>query len=448
MSHLLNLTARKHDSSVLSRWIAGRDGAAKRAGVEASGQQGFGGNSTRTNLSYQELINALGIASASSAGVSVTEETAMRVATVYACVDLIAGAISTIPLGIYERIGVDRSPVEHDYHWMLNERAYEDMSSADAWVFLMTGKFFHGDGFGEWIRPSPYSSRVIGWKPWHPLRVQPFRDPRTREKFFRVQPETGPAYVLQQADMFQITSLGYDGLVSPSPITYAAREAIGTAIAGQSLSGKLFSEGAAFDYALKTSSKLDSAQVDVLKEQLVGRSRGSRAPLILTAGLEPAQLTMNPKDAEILSTRLFSVEEICRIFRVPPFMVGHTEKVSSWGTGLESQGANFVRYTLLPHLVKIAQEINNKLWPNRARYFVEHNTAALQRGDMKSRFEAYRIGLGRAGEQAFLGVEEVRRAENLPPREMAPPPAAAPVPQPATDDSTETQTSTGASHAQ
>lgn len=449
MAQTLKLTARKHESTVLGRWLAGREGGADRAGVEAAAIDA-GGNSIRTGMSYDELINVLGVEAFASSGARVTEETAMRVATVYSCVDLIAGAISTIPLAIYERVGVDRQPVEHDFHWMLNERACEDMSAADAWVFLMASKFFHGDGFGEWIRPSPYSSRVIGWKPLHPLRVTPFRDSGTRQKYFRVQPEVGPAYVLDQADMFQITSLGYDGLVSPSPITYAAREAIGTAIAGQQFSGKFFSEGAAFDYALKTAGKMDPDQIDTLKTQLLGRQRGSRAPLVLTGGLEPAQLTINPKDAEILSTRIFSVEEICRIFRVPPFMVGHTEKVSSWGTGLEAQGANFVRYTLLPHLVKIAQEINSKLWPVRTRYFVAHNTAELQRGDMKSRFEAYRIGLGRAGERPFLDVEEVRRAENLPPREMKPATteATAPAPAPEGGDTTDTQPSTGASDAQ
>lgn len=414
MSQVLDLNAKQHTSAVLATWLAGRDGAAQRAGQV----QAITENAVSTNLSYQELLNILGVASASSSGIAVTPESAMRCAAVYGCVSRIAGAIGTLPLGIFERINGSRQAVEHDYHWMLNERANEDMSSVDAWTYVISGKLFYGDGYAEMLRPSTYSSRVIGMKPHHPLRVQPFRDSASKRKYYRVQPEIGEAYVLDQADMLQLSSLGYDGLTSPSAITYAAREAIGNALASQQYSGKLFSEGAAFDYALKTAHTLKDDQLAALKASLLSRSQGSRAPLILTGGLEPAQLTINPKDAEILATRIFSVEEICRIFGVPPHLVGHTEKSSSWGTGMEAQGANFVRYTLRTHLVQIAQELNHKLWPVRARYFVEHDTSALQKGDMKSRFDAYRVALGRAGEQPFMDADEIRHAENMPPKTM------------------------------
>ncbi|WP_331615318.1 phage portal protein [Roseateles sp.] len=396
---------------MLSQFLAGRPGAAQRAGVKALRE-----NSVASNLSLDDLTKLLGSYGMSKAGVPVTEETAMRVSAVYACVDRIVGAIATLPLGIYERAGEARKPVEHDYHWMLNERANEDMSAADAWSQLVANKLFGGDGYAELLRPSMSSARVIGWKPHHWSRVTPFRDHKSKRKYFRVLPDTGgPAYVLDQADMVQLTSLGYDGLTSPSPITYAAREAIGTALAQQDFAGRFFSEGAVFDYALQTDQGMNGEQVKDLREQLLSRVSGSRAPLILAGGLKPAQLTINPKDAEILGTRLFSVEEICRIFGVPPYLVGHTEKNSSWGTGMESQGANFKRYTLLKHLVQIAQELNHKLWPTRQRYFVQHVTAELERGDFKSRMEGYRTALGRAGERPIMTTNEVRRAENLPP---------------------------------
>jgi HK97 family phage portal protein len=221
---------------------------------------------------------------------------------------------------------------------------------------------------------------------------------------------------LDSADVIHLPSLGFDGLTSPSPITYAAREAIGTAIAAQENAGKFFSGGANFDYALKTAAKLDNGQLDQLKASLIARAQnGGRGPLILTGGLEPAQLSVNSKDAEILATRLFTVEEICRIFGVPPHMVGHTDKTTSWGSGIEQQGIGFVRYTLQRHLTPIAQEVNSKLWPVRQKYFVEHITEALVRGDLKARYEAYRIALGRAGEQPFMDADEIRRKENMPP---------------------------------
>lgn len=400
-------------SRVLGQWLAARPGAAERAGVQPISAAGE--NSVVTGLSIEQLMGVLGLASSTSAGVNVTADTAMRVATVYACVALIAGAIMTLPVAIYERDGIDRSRVGHDYWWFLNEQANEDMTSAAAWEYLISSKLFYGDGFAELIRPSVVSNRVVGFRPLHPLRVQPFTD-SARRLYYRVTPANAPEYVLDPADVLHLPSLGFDGLRSPSPVTHAAREAIGVALAAERFSGRFFTEGATFDYALKTASDLNAAQIDALKTSLLARVGGNkRLPLILTGGLEPAQLSVNPKDAEILSTRLFSVEEICRVFGVPPHMVGHTDKTTSWGSGIEQQGIGFVRYTLMRHLVPIAQELNRKLWPTRARYFVEHITAALERGDLKARYEAHRIALGRAGEQPWTTVDEVRRLENMPP---------------------------------
>lgn len=407
---VLNLEAARHDSRVLGSWIAGRDGAADRAGINALG---IGENST-SSLTVNELANLLGAAHRSSSGASVTADTAMRVSAVYGCVSLIAGAIATLPVGVFERSGGDRQKADHDYWWFLNEKASDGWTSAAAWEYVIASKLLYGDGFGQWLRSSPYSNHVIGWKPLPRSSVQPFRD--SGRVLYRISPADGSAYTLDSADVIHLPSLGFDGLTSPSPITYAAREAIGTAIAAQEHAGKFFSGGANFDYALKTSSKLDQAQRDDLKASLIARVQsGGRGPLLLTGGLEPAQLSVNSKDAEILATRLFTVEEICRIFGVPPHMVGHTDKTTSWGSGIEQQGIGFVRYTLQRHLTPIAQELNSKLWPVRQKYFVEHVTEALVRGDLKARYEAYRIALGRAGEQPFMDADEIRRKENMPP---------------------------------
>lgn len=405
---LLNLEATAHKSRVLDSWLAGREGGTERAGLIALGENSSG------SLTLNELANLLGASYRSSSGAAVTAETAMRVSAVYACISLVAGAIATLPIGVYQRKNGDRDKADHDFWWMLNEKACDGWTAAAAWEAIMLSKLQHGDGFGELIRPSFYSNRVIGWKPLARHTVQPFRE--KGEVYYRISPNEGASYVLNRADVIHLPSLGFDGLTSPSPITYAALEAIGTALASQEHAGQFFKGGANFDYALKTASKLDKTQLEQLKVSLIGRAQsGGRGPLILTGGLEPAQLSVNSKDAEILATRLFTVEEICRIFGVPPHMVGHTDKTTSWGSGIEQQGIGFVRYTLQRHLTPIAQELNSKLWPVRERYFVEHITAALERGDLKARYEAYRIGLGRAGEMPFLDPDEIRRLENMPP---------------------------------
>lgn len=414
-THTFNLEARPHVSGTLMSWLANREGAVQRAGV-APAIHAAGENASTTGLTAEQLMNVLSVGNTTAAGVSVTPEVAMRQSTVYGCVSLLAGAVAALPLAIYERLDDTRKKASHDYWWMLNEQANEDMSAFTAWQYVISGKLFYGDGFAELLRPGYGSTRVIGWKPLHPLRTQPFCDTDGR-LYYRITPANGKPYVLDPADVIHLPSLGFDGLTSPSPITYAAREAIGAALAAESYSGKFFNGGASFDYALKTAAKLDKQQLEGLYASLAMRSQqgGVRAPLILTGGLEPAALSWNLRDSEIVALRLLGVEEICRIFGVPPHLVGHTQKSTSWGTGLEEQGASFVRYTLQQLLTPIAQEFNRKLWPTRARYFVEHVTEALERGNLKARYEAYRVALGRAGEMPFMDADEIRRKENMPP---------------------------------
>ncbi len=411
---IFDLTAKRYTSSVLARHASAMRDARENGAMRpvAAGE-----NAVQTNLSADQLANLLGAATATASGVQVTSELAMRVAAVYACVSTIAGAISTLPLHVFERDGNNRKRSDHEYHWLFNEQANESMTSATAWEALLLNKLIRGDGIAELLRTSNLSSRVIGWRPLHRDCVQPFKGEGSR-LYYRVWTEEQGMRVLDSADILHLPSLGFDGVSSPSPITHYARETIGTMVAAERYSGNFFSGGANFDYALKTASKLDKTQTEALLISLNARSHtpaGNRAPLILTGGLEPANLSVNPKDAEVLSTRLFGVEEICRMYGVPPHMIGHTDKTTSWGSGIEQQSIGFVRYTLQRHLNAIAQEINRKLWPIRQRYFVEHVTNALERGDLKSRYEAYRIALGRAGEQSWIAADEIRRLENMAP---------------------------------
>lgn len=408
MTQTLNLTARPQGSRVLGAWLSEREGAAERAGIVALGENSTG------SLNLSELTAMIGASSVSASGASVTAGSAMKVSAVYGCVSLIAGAIATLPLGVFERTAEGRDKADHPYWWLFNEQASEGWTSSAAIEYIISSKLFYGDGFGRLIRAK--GGRVLGWEPLHPLSVYPFR--HDGKILYRVTKSGEAPHTLDSSDVLHLPSLGFDGLTSPSPITYAAREAIGTAISAQQFSGQFFAGGANFDYALKTPAKLTAEQLTQLKTSLLGRAQnGGRGPLILSGGLEPAQLSVNSKDAEILATRLFNVEEICRVFGVPPHMVGHTDKTTSWGSGIEAQGIGFVRYTLQRHLTPMQQEINRKLWPVRERYFVEHITAALERGDLKGRYEAYRIAMGRAGEMPFMDANEVRRLENMAPNE-------------------------------
>lgn len=403
-----DLASKQHTSRVLDSWLSAREGGHVRAGIVALGE-----NSSTSNLTASELASMLGASHVTAAGVAVTADSSMRETTVYACTALISGAISTLPLPIYERTDDSRKKAKHDYWWMLNEQAYEDMTAATAMEYLVASRLLYGDGFARLIRPNPFTNRVTGWKPLHPLCVQPYRDSANR--LFYLVTEDGKQVVYDPADILHVPSIGFDGLRSPSPITYAAREAIGNSLAAGRYTGQFFTQGSNHDIALKSKSNLTKEQADALRASYLARQAGSRAPLVLHGGLEVEKLSITPNDAALLPTRQFTVEEICRVFGVPPFMVGATDKTTSWGSGIEQQGIAFVKYSLRRHMTPIEQEFNRKLWPSRERYFVEYNTAALERGDYKTRMEGYRIAIGRAGEPGWMKPNEARRMENMEP---------------------------------
>ena len=387
------------------RWIGGRESS----GVSAEGYTPSPDVRKGTEL-FEWLTGGL-----SSAGVAVTEQTAMRVSAVYACVNLIGGAIASLPLPIYQRTPDGRERARHDYWWLLNEQPNVQMSAAVFWEWMSASCLLLGDAFAEIERRGP---EAVAFHPRHKSRVKVVR--AEGRLWYQVTDDDGAKRLLDQDDMLHIPGAGFDGLNGMSQIRHALRNPAGIALAADEYSASFFGNGARPDFALEVEGNVSAEQQDMIRKAWVERYSGvknAHLPALLTGGMKVHELTMNAEDAQLIETRRFQVEDIARIFGVPPHMVGHTSASTSWGTGIEQQSIGFVKYTLQRHLVKFEQELNRKLWPTRERYFVEFATAGLERGDYKSRNEGYRIALGRAGEPGWLTVNEVRRLENMPPVE-------------------------------
>lgn len=434
MTTLLDLTARRHESRVLGAWLAGRPGAEERAGVGTVSANLEAGSGPITQAELAASLSAL----PSSTGIAVGEGTARRVSAVWACVDRIAGAILSLPLTVYERTPEGRSRVDHPHWWLLNEQATENMTSATWWEWMVGCLLLQGDAFADIVRPGSRTGRITELVPYHPSRVRVEMEEDDSLVYFLTDLRTGTVKRRVAADVLHIPGLFFDGKRGLSVLRAAALDAVGIGAAASEFSGRFFANGARPGFALTTESKLTADQIDVLRTswmQSYAGSANAHKPLILSNGLKVDKLSIDPVDAMLLETRKFQVEEIARIFGVPPHMIGHTTSTTSWGTGIEQQSIGFVKYTLQRHLVKIEQEINRKFWPTRDRFFVEFQTAGLERGDIKTRNESYRIALGRAGEPGWMAVNEVRRLENLPPIDGADlpinPAARAPAPAPA-----------------
>jgi HK97 family phage portal protein len=352
-----------------------------------------------------------------------TETSALTVSAINACVFLLCGCAASVPANLYR---VDANGFREEIHgddmwWMLNEEMAPRWSAAVAWEFLMASLLLHGNSYAVILRD--VMGKPIGLDPIHPLRVEPILDGARSRLVYRVSPDlyaiNAPAQirVIDQDDMIHVAGLGFDGIKGLSPLRYALRTAAGVALATQDFAGTFFANSARPDYVLKADKPLGVEALDKLRASLNERHQGganAHLPMILQGGMEFQSISMPLEDLQLMSIRQFQVEEIARIFGVPPFMIGHNEKTTSWGSGVEAMGIGFVRYTLRPYLNKIENEFNRKLIRKSPR-LIAFDTEDLERADMKSLYDSLRAGLGRAGERQIMSVNEARRKLRLKP---------------------------------
>ncbi len=380
----------------------------------------------QSTVSSSEIRRGDGVWESFTGGLSgaPSERAAMQVTAVSACVSLISGAISSLPMHVYRRSneGDLSRDVNSDLWWVLNEEFAPRWTASSGWAFLTASKLLHGDGFAEIIRKR--SGSVEGIVPIHPNRVRVIATPDGRRLVYEVQPdptierpspEVTQMRVLDQDDILHVPGFGFNGLRGLSALRNSLCNSGGLAINAQNFSRKFLENMARPDFALKSDQNLTDEQYDRLTAMLDERrgAQGAGREMILEGGLSIETLTMPLEEMQLLETRKFQVEEIARAFGVQPFMIGHTEKSTSWGTGIEAMGAGFVRYTLRDHLNAFQNEINRKFF-RTPRFVAEFDTTELERGDTKAMFEAMRIGLGRAGEQAVVTVEEARQSLRYP----------------------------------
>lgn len=350
---------------------------------------------------------------------AVTENSVMQITAAYACVNLIAGAISALPVNLFgQAANGDRDQLYNDdLWWLLNEQFMPRWSAAAGWEYLAASLLFHGDAFAPIIR-SPGKNgagKIVGIEPVHPRSVEVFVTADRMRLVYRVQHELGSAVIYDQDDVLHVPGFGFNGFRGLSPLRHALSVSGGVALAMQDYAGRFFTNGARPDVVITTTQDLDKEKAEALKArwmQIYSGHQNAHQPAVFGNGASITPLTMSAEDSQLLETRKFQIEEIARIYGVPPFMIGHMEKTTSWGSGVESMGQGFVRFTLRQHLHKFQTEINRKFFRS-ADKVAEFDTFELERADMKTMFESFRIGVGRAGEPGFMTAEEVRRKLNL-----------------------------------
>ena len=351
----------------------------------------------------------------SASGKNVNERSAMQMTAVYSCVRILSEAVSGLPLHLYKYTdgGSKEKAVGHPLYFVLHDEPNPEMTSFVFRETLMTHLLLWGNAYAQIIRNG--KGEVVALYPLMPNRMTVNRDDRG-QLYYEYQTSTDEAKTikggmvrLKPTDVLHVPGLGFDGLVGYSPIAMA-KNAIGLAIAAEEYGSKFYANGAAPSGVLEHPGTLkDPSKVRDSWNEAFGGSSNSHKVAVLEEGLKYTPISISPNEAQFLETRKFQINEIARIFRIPPHMVGDLEKSSF--SNIEQQSLEFVKYTLEPWLVRWEQSMARVLiYPSdKSQYFIKFNVDGLLRGDYASRMNGYAT----ARQNGWMSANDIRELENL-----------------------------------
>lgn len=347
----------------------------------------------------------------SSAGVSVNDQNILQLSAVWACARLISETMGTLPLGMHERTTNGKRPApQHPLHFIIGTQPNTDTISSVFWESVVAAMLLRGNARCEKLM---IGDRVVGLSFLYPPRLSITRK-GDGSKEYRYTEENGRQRVIPESRIWSIPGWSLDGKNGVSVIQYGA-QVFGAALATDEAAAGTFKRGLMPTTYFKFPQVLKPDQRVAARETigLISGALNAGTSAMLEAGVEVGTIGINPKDAQMLESRAFGVEEICRWFRVPPWMVGHTEKSTSWGTGIEQQMIGFLVFTLGPWLKRIEQSIvKDLLTPaERLRYYPKFAVEGLLRADSKARGDFYSVMVN----NGILTRDEVRELEDRAP---------------------------------
>ena len=351
----------------------------------------------------------------STSGKSVNERSAMQMTAVYACVRILSEAIAGLPLHMYRYRddGGKEKATEHNLYHLLHDEPNPEMTSFVFRETLMTHLLLWGNAYAQIIRNG--KGEVIALYPLMPNRMEVNRD-QNGMLYYVYQKSSddaptmdGTSVILRPSEVLHVPGLGFDGLVGYSPIAMA-KNAIGLSMAAEEYGAKFYANGAAPSGVLEHPGVLKNpAKVRDSWNAAFGGTSNSHKVAVLEEGLKYTPISIAPNEAQFLETRKFQIDEIARIFRVPPHMVGDLEKSSF--SNIENMSREFVTYTLSPWMVRWEQSLSKALLSKEEKvgYFFKFNVDGLLRGDYASRMNGYAVGI----QNGFMCPNDVRELEDL-----------------------------------
>ncbi|MDI7923394.1 phage portal protein [Ferirhizobium litorale] len=351
-----------------------------------------------------------------TSGETVTYDRALQLDAVWACINLIANSVKTLPCLVYKEDGVtvDKDSPLYD---LLHDMPNLDDTAADFWSMAAICLCLDGNFFAE---KKMVGNRLAALNPLHPLCVDVCRDERNNRYYELTERVRGNGKGgkrrINEDRMFHVRGAllpGCDRGLSPIAME---RNVVGNALAGEKVSGKMLKDGLLSSLIISSDQVLKGDQRKQISDTLTQFAGAEKAGgiTVLEAGFKPYPMTINPKDAQMLETRQYSVEQICRIFGVPPVMIGHAANgTTTWGSGIEQLILQFTKTCLVPMLKSIEAAVFRDLLDaaTRKKTFVKFSIEGLLRGDSQARAEF----LSKMVSNGIYTPNEARAYENKPP---------------------------------
>ena len=351
----------------------------------------------------------------STSGKQVTERSAMQMTAVYSCVRILSEAVAGLPLHLYryKEGGGKEKAIDLPLYRLMHDEPNPEMSSFVFRETLMTHLLLWGNAYAQIIRNG--KGEVIALYPLMPNKMRVDRD-ENGNLYYEYVHSSDEADTMKNTtvrltpyNVLHIPGLGFDGLVGYSPIAMA-KNAIGMAIACEEYGAKFFANGAAPSGVLEHPGVIkDPQKVREAWQRQFGGSQNANKIAVLEEGMKYTPISISPEQAQFLETRKFQINEIARIFRVPPHMVGDLEKSSF--SNIEQQSLEFVKYTLDPWVMRWEQSLSRALFTEEEKktLFFKFNVEGLLRGDYQSRMNGYAT----ARQNGWMSANDIRELENM-----------------------------------
>lgn len=384
--------ARVPGSRILTDWMSER-----RASAE----------NPRYSLDDPAVMDALWMDAGSMP--PVRPQRAVQTSAVYACVRILAETIAAMPRHVYRK--TDARNVEKADNLPLYGLLHDEPNSYQtAYTFfeqMQSICVLWGNAYAE-IQRDVMTGNVIALHPLPAGQVQPemIRTANSIRKVYRLGEIT-----LEDRDVLHIPALGWNGLAGVSPIALH-RATLTMTLNSEEFGANFYKNGTRLSGVLEHPGKVSAEAASRLRDSwqaTYGGKANAGKVAVLEEGLKFSAMSMPLADAQFLETRKFQVNDIARIFRIPPHMIGDLEKATF--SNIEQQSIEFVQHTMIPWIVRWEQEINRKLFTpaQRKKHFAKFNVAALMRGDTKSRFDAYAV----ARNWGWMSANDVRNVEDM-----------------------------------